>query len=53
MMVAGRFIPRLGSGKIIITSLRDVVKYSLEPGHKCPGYHRTPLWGENHDQTIF
>jgi len=29
--------------------LRNVVKCLLYSGHKCLGYHRTPLWGENND----
>jgi hypothetical protein len=44
-MVAGGFISRLQIRGTIITSLRDVGNYSLFPGHKCPGYDHTPLWG--------
>jgi hypothetical protein len=53
MIVAGGFIPRPWKPKSIITSLRDVMKYSFYPGHKCPDYHRTPLWGKNNDHAIF
>ena len=38
MMVAGGFIPRMGSRKRITTSLRDVVKYSFGPGYLCFDY---------------
>ena len=47
MRVAGGFIPRLRSRKKVITALRDVVKYSHGPGHKCSGYAHPPLWGED------
>jgi hypothetical protein len=42
----------MNPGKII-TSLRDVVKSSLCPGHKCPGYYRSSLWGEKNDHATF
>ena len=45
VMIAGGFIPRLWSRSRVITSLRDVPKYPLCPGHKCPGYTLPPRWG--------
>jgi hypothetical protein len=45
--------PAAAKPERIITSLRDVANFSLWPGHKCPGYHRSPLWGGNNAQANF